>query len=100
MSEQDELDRRRLVIRVAAAAAVAALLVLAGLMLSGARAADLPCPPKHTACWQVRLAVDSFGETATVERAKACGWSEAKIAQARKCLRPQRDPESSRDDGW
>jgi hypothetical protein len=47
MSEQDELDRRLRFILVAAGVGLAALLVLAGLMLSGARAADLPCPPKR-----------------------------------------------------
>jgi hypothetical protein len=84
--EQDELDRRLRVIRFATAVAIAALL-LAGLLLSGAHAADLPCPPKRYACWQVRLAVDTFGEAATVAHVKACGWSEAKIAEARKCLK-------------
>jgi hypothetical protein len=48
MSEQDELDRRLMVIRVEVGVALAALLVLSGLMLSGARAAELPCPPKHS----------------------------------------------------
>ena len=87
MSEQDELDRRRRIIHIAAAVAVAALLVLASLMLSGAKAGDLPCPPKHYACWQVRLAVNSFGEVAAANQARACGWSEAKIAEARRCLK-------------
>ena len=40
MTEQDELDRRLTVIRVSAGVAVAALLVLAGLLLSGAHAGD------------------------------------------------------------
>jgi hypothetical protein len=87
MSEQDELDRRLRGILLMTAVALAALLVLAGLMLSGAHAADLPCPPKHPTCWQIRLAVNSFGEPATVNHAKACGWSEARIAEARKCLK-------------
>ena len=73
-AEQDRLDRRLRTIRVVAGVALAALAVLAGLLLSGARAADLPCSPKHTACWQVRLAVDTFGEAAAVAHAKACGW--------------------------
>jgi hypothetical protein len=87
MSEQDELDRRRRAIHVAAAIAFAALLVLASLMLSGAKAYDLPCPPRRYSCWQVRLAVNSFGEVATANHARVCGWSEAKIAEARRCLR-------------
>lgn len=41
MTEQDELDRRLNVIRVSAGVAVAALLVLAGLLLSGARAGEV-----------------------------------------------------------
>jgi uncharacterized membrane protein affecting hemolysin expression len=40
MTEQDELDRRLTVIRVSAGVALAALLVLAGLLLSGVRAAE------------------------------------------------------------
>ena len=44
---QDELDRRLRIIRFATGVAFAALLLLAGLLLSGARAADLWCPPKH-----------------------------------------------------
>ena len=44
MTEQDELDRRLAVIRVAAGVTVAALLVLAGLLLSGARAAEKQDP--------------------------------------------------------
>ena len=87
MSEQDELDRRRGIIHVAAAIAFAALLVPASLMLSGAKAGDLPCPPKRYSCWQVRLAVNSLGEVATANHARACGWSEAKIAEARRCLK-------------
>jgi hypothetical protein len=86
MPEQDELDRRRRIIHIAAAIAFAALLVLASLMLSGARADELPCPPKRYACWQVRLAVNTFGEPAIVDHAKACGWSDTKIAEAKKCL--------------
>jgi hypothetical protein len=70
-AEQDQLDRRLRVIRVVTGVALAALAVLAGLLLSGARAADLPCPPKHTACWQVRLAVDTIGEVAAVAQARA-----------------------------
>jgi hypothetical protein len=54
------------VIRFAAGVAFASLLPLASLLLSSAVAVDLPCPPKHTACWQVRLAVNKFGEDATV----------------------------------
>jgi hypothetical protein len=83
---QDQLDRRLRVIHVASGVALAALAVLAGLLLSGARAADLPCPPKHTACRQVRLAADTFAEAAAVAHARACGWSDARIAEARKCL--------------
>jgi hypothetical protein len=63
-------------------------MVVFGSLTHGARAADLPCPPRHYACWQVRLAVNDFGEPATVAQVKACGWSEARIAEARKCLRP------------
>jgi hypothetical protein len=44
-AEQDELDRRLRIIRCATGVAFAALLLLAGLLLSGARAADLRCPP-------------------------------------------------------
>jgi hypothetical protein len=87
LPEQDELDRRLRVIRFATAVAMAALLLLAGLLLSGVHAADLPCPPKRYACWQLRLAVNTFGEPATVAHVTACGWSEAKIEEARKCLR-------------
>jgi hypothetical protein len=51
------------------------------------RAAELPpCPPRHVACWQVRLAVSRYGEAAAAAHARTCGWSEAKIAEARKCL--------------
>jgi hypothetical protein len=87
MSEQDELDWWRRVIHIAAAIACSAVLVLASLMLSGAKAGDLPCPPKRYSCWRVRLAVNSFGEVATADHARTCGWSEAKIAEARKCLK-------------
>ena len=86
-AEQRELDRRLMVIRVAAGVAISAFLVLAGLVLSGARAADLPCPPKHAACWQVRAAVDAYGEDVVTIRAKACGWSDERVFDARKCLR-------------
>jgi Na+/proline symporter len=44
MPEQDELDRRLQVIRLATGAALAALLLLAGLLLSGAHAADVASP--------------------------------------------------------
>jgi hypothetical protein len=85
--EQRRRDRYLVIILFATGVASASLLFLPGLMLSGAHAADLRCPPKHTACWQVRLAVETFGEPAMVARVKACGWSEARIEEARKCLR-------------
>jgi hypothetical protein len=47
-AEQDELDRRLRIIRFATGVAFAALQLLAGLLLSGARAADLWCPPTTT----------------------------------------------------
>lgn len=61
---------------------IASLLVL--LMSSAALAQ--PCPPKRYFCWQVRLAAASFGLWAIEANARACGWSEAEIDRARKCL--------------
>ena len=49
-------------------------------------AGEGPCP-RQLACWQVRLAVNRYGESAAVDHARACGWTEAKIAEARKCVR-------------
>lgn len=52
-----------------------------------AHAAELPCPSKHYFCWQVKLAVSTFGEPAVRAKAKQCGWTDKKIADAEKCLR-------------
>jgi hypothetical protein len=86
MPQQHEPARHLWIIRIAAGIGIVAVLVSADLIRSDARAADLPCPTQRNACWQVRLAVDHFGEHAMVERVRACGWSEARIAEARKCL--------------
>jgi hypothetical protein len=51
------------------------------------RAADLPCPPRQPACWQVRLVIERYGQAAAIAHARACGWTEAKITEARKCLK-------------
>src|ERR1700716_3150292 len=48
------LNRDRRVILFWTGVAFLALLTLLGLMLSGARAGDLPCPPKHYFCWEVK----------------------------------------------
>jgi hypothetical protein len=48
--------------------------------------ADPVCPPKHYACWQARAAFAAFGEMTVLARARACGWTEAKINEAVKCL--------------
>jgi hypothetical protein len=63
--------------------------VMAGLVLMAAEAsaADLPCPPKRYACWEVVTAVNLFGEPAVLAKAKACGWSVSEISAARKCLK-------------
>jgi hypothetical protein len=73
MSQQGKPDSHLWIIRIATAIAFVAVLRPAGLIPSGARAADPRCPTKRCACWQVRLAVNSFGERTTVDRAKACG---------------------------
>ena len=52
-----------------------------------ARAAELPCPPKHYACWEVKAIVDMLGEQKVIDKAKACGWSAAKINEALKCIK-------------
>jgi hypothetical protein len=62
-------------------------IVVAALLCSApAPAADLPCPKRYF-CWQVRAAVASFGEAATEAHVRACGWSDARIEEARRCLR-------------
>jgi hypothetical protein len=67
----------------------AVILLLAMAMLCIAvrqsRAADY-CP-KHYTCAEVRLGKTIIGEDAMIARAKACGWSDAKIAEAMKCLK-------------
>jgi len=64
---------------------IPALAILA-LISSEARAVDYPCPPKRYFCWQVKGAVNLFGEQAVLTKARTCGWSEAKIEIARRCL--------------
>lgn len=60
---------------------------LLGFAIIGiAHATELACPKRY-ACWQVRLAVSTFGEGAVVDHARACGWSEDRISEARKCMR-------------
>jgi hypothetical protein len=68
--------------RADAAMAIALICALPAL-----HAAEGPCPTRHVACWEVRLAVNRYGEDAAAAHAKACGWPEAKIAEARKCLK-------------
>lgn len=64
--------------------AVALMIILA---TRPASAADLNCPPKRYFCWQVRLAAATFTEAALEDRARACGWTEAQILAARRCLK-------------
>jgi hypothetical protein len=64
--------------------AVALMIVLA---TRPANAAGSPCPPKHYFCWQVRVAAATFTEAALEDRARACGWTEAQILAARRCLK-------------
>jgi hypothetical protein len=45
------------------------------------------CPPRLYTCRMARRAFERFGEGAVVDRARTCGWSEAKIAEALKCKR-------------
>jgi hypothetical protein len=66
--------------------AVAVALAL-GCASPALHATEAPCPPKRLACWQVLLVVNRYGEAATAAHARVCGWPEAKIAEARKCLR-------------
>lgn len=47
--------------------------------------AELPCPPKHYTCGQVRKAIARYGEPAVRDKARSCGWSEEKIAEAERC---------------
>jgi hypothetical protein len=65
-----------------AALAVALLWPLSG------HAGELPCPPKRYLCIEVRLAAAAWGEQALRDKAKKCGWSDRKIDEASKCLRP------------
>lgn len=71
-------------IRVLLWAGIAAAVIVAIAMT--AAGAEQVCP-KRLACWQVRAAVATFGEAASEAHIRACGWSESKIAEARKCLR-------------
>jgi hypothetical protein len=52
-----------------------------------AHAADAPCPPKRYYCWEVKLAVSTFGEQATIAKARQCGWPSWKIEEAKRCLK-------------
>lgn len=56
------------------------------LLTMPVHAGELPCPPKRYFCWEVKAAVNLFGEQALVEKARSCGWPESRIAIARRCL--------------
>lgn len=84
---QAQLDRALRVIRFASCVAIIAFIALVCLLVSGARASELPCPPKHYFCWEVKAAVAAIDAQEAREHAKKCGWSEARIAAAEKCLR-------------
>lgn len=66
-------------------------LLIAGIifLLLGmeAGAVDSPCPPRRYFCWQVVAAANLFGEAALRDKAKRCGWTDIKIAEALKCLK-------------
>jgi hypothetical protein len=66
--------------------AIAAALLALALMISGAIGAELPCPPRYYFCFEVKAAVATWGEQAMREKARKCGWSEARIEAAAKCL--------------
>lgn len=53
--------------------------------LTGAKADDAPCPPKHYFCWEARWAFSHYGVSRVVSKAKACGWTREEIAEALKC---------------
>lgn len=65
------------------AGVAAAVIMVTAVTAAGAE----PACPKNLKCWQVRAAVATFGEPAAESHVRACGWSDAKIAEARKCLR-------------
>lgn len=59
-----------------------AVLVLATIGVR-ARAADEP----HIPCWVVKAAVAAHGEAGAMRHARARGYSERQIQEARRCLR-------------
>jgi hypothetical protein len=69
------------------ARAIALLLALVMLCIAvrHSRAEDV-CPKDYT-CADVKLGKAIIGKAAMIARAKACGWSDAKIAEAMKCLK-------------
>lgn len=56
-------------------------------MLSVSVASNFPCPSKGQSCARVKAAVAMFGEDAVEGHARACGWTDREIEQARRCLR-------------
>jgi hypothetical protein len=66
--------------------AVILLLAMAMLCIAVRQSRAADCP-KHYTCAEVRLGKTIIGEDAMIARAKACGWSDAKIAEAMKCLK-------------
>lgn len=67
--------------------AVMSALALLICCTGAAWAAEQVCSPKRFYCWQVVAASKLIGEVALRERAKACGWSDAKIEAAARCLK-------------
>ncbi len=63
----------------------AVLIALLVTLAAPAFADDLPCPPKLYACWQANLAFEKWGVPRVVAKAKTCGWSSPRIAEALKC---------------
>lgn len=64
------------------------LVLIVGIaLLASSALADPVCPPQRFFCWQVKAAVEMFGEANLEARARACRWPEKKIAEARRCLR-------------
>jgi hypothetical protein len=67
-----------------AGAVVFALLLLA---MAATMAGAEPLCPKTVSCWKVKAAVATFGKAAAEAHVRSCGWSEAQIVEAKRCLK-------------
>jgi hypothetical protein len=61
------------------------LILLVFAWLTGAKADDLPCPPKYYFCWQAKIVFNKYGTGRVVSKARACGWTREEIGEVLKC---------------